>query len=166
VVTLFVQLYSSSEEAVKSEVATFFEAFPKGVVFGNTYNGAGYDLVLVGQADPAPIDIDRLEARLRQPEYAAVALSLREIGFSSGVDLLSTYAGEAVDLAPWMKDAAINRDLNLRLQYLAGLGVNLRHGDMIYRNMLAYRRAPTDRFAGSERSKASLWAAIQNPSER
>jgi spermidine synthase len=166
VVTLFVQLYSSSEEAVKSEVATFFEAFPKGVVFGNTFNGAGYDLVLVGQAEPAPIDIDRLEARLGQPEYAPVALSLREIGFTSGVGLLSTYAGEAGDLAGWMKDAAINRDMNLRLQYLAGLGVNLRQGDMIYRNMLAYRRAPTDLFVGSESLKASLWAAIQNPSER
>ena len=49
VVTLFVQLYSSNEEAVKSEIATFFEAFPNGIVFGNTYNGAGYDLVLLGQ---------------------------------------------------------------------------------------------------------------------
>jgi spermidine synthase len=166
VVTLFVQLYSSSEEAVKSEVATFFEAFPKGVVFGNTYNGAGYDLVLVGQADPAPIDIDRLEARLGQPEYAPVALSLRETGFTSAVDLLSTYAGEAPDLAGWMKDAAINRDMNLRLQYLAGLGVNLRHGDLIYRNMLAYRRVPTDLFVGSEGLKASLWEAIQKPSQR
>jgi spermidine synthase len=49
VVTLFVQLYESSPEAVKSEVATFFQAFPNGVVFGNTNNGGGYDLVLVGQ---------------------------------------------------------------------------------------------------------------------
>jgi hypothetical protein len=37
---------------------------------------------------------------------------------------------------------------------------------MIYRNMLAYRRAPTDLFVGSESLKASLWAAIQNPSQR
>jgi spermidine synthase len=65
-----------------------------------------------------------------------------------------------------MKDAAINRDINLRLQYLAGLGVNLRQGDMIYRNMLAYRRAPSGLFVGSEALKASLWAAIQNPSQR
>src|SRR4029079_18505369 len=39
VMTLFVQLYESSPEAVKSEVATFFEAFPDGLIFGNTYNG-------------------------------------------------------------------------------------------------------------------------------
>ena len=30
VVTLFVQLYESNTEAVKSEIATFFEAFPNG----------------------------------------------------------------------------------------------------------------------------------------
>ena len=40
VVTLFVQLYESNTEAVKSEIATFFQAFPNGVVFGNTNNGA------------------------------------------------------------------------------------------------------------------------------
>jgi len=28
VVTVFVQLYESTEEAVKSEIATFFEVFP------------------------------------------------------------------------------------------------------------------------------------------
>ncbi len=166
VMTLFVQLYSSNEAAVKSEVATFFEAFPNGIVFGNTYNGAGYDLVLLGQADPAPIDIDRLDARLARPEYAPVAASLREVGFPSAVSLLSTYAGEAGDLRGWMSDAAINRDANLRLQYLAGMGVNLRVGDTIYRNILASRKVPSGRFAGSDARKEALWQAIQAPDER
>ena len=35
VVTLFVQLYESNTEAVKSEVATFFDAFPRGTVWDN-----------------------------------------------------------------------------------------------------------------------------------
>ncbi len=156
VVTLFVQLYESNEGAVKSEIGTFFEAFPKGVVFGNTYNGAGYDLVLLGQLEPAPISIDEMEARLRRPEYTPVAMSLHQIGFSSAVDLLSTYAGSAPDLAGWLKDAAINRDRNLRLQYLAGLGLNLRQGDMIYRNILAYRRSPEGVFSGSDEMKSLL----------
>ena len=47
VVTLFVQLYESNPAAVKSEIATFLEAFPNGVVWGNTNNGQGYDLVLM-----------------------------------------------------------------------------------------------------------------------
>jgi spermidine synthase len=166
VVTLFVQLYSSNEEAVKSEIATFFEAFPKGIVFGNTYNGAGYDLVLLGQLDPAPLDIDTLAARLDQPEYAPVARSLREVGYASLIDLLSTYAGDAPNLGGWMSDAVINRDISLRLQYLAGLGVNLRVGDLIYRNILAWRKVPADVFTGSEDRKAQLWEAIRNPQMR
>ena len=51
VVTLFVQLYESNEAAVKSEIATFLEAFPNGAVFANTVNGQGYDLVLFGQLE-------------------------------------------------------------------------------------------------------------------
>jgi hypothetical protein len=65
-----------------------------------------------------------------------------------------------------MADAVINRDISLRLQYLAGLGVNMRVGDMIYRNILAYRRVPAEVFAGSEDRKAQLWEAIQNPPMR
>src|SRR2546425_2453551 len=46
--------------------------------------------------------------------FRSVVKSLREIGFGSVVDLFSTYAGRAADLKPWLKDAAINRDRNLR----------------------------------------------------
>jgi spermidine synthase len=166
VVTLFVQLYSSNEAAVKSEIATFFEAFPRGVVFGNTYNGAGYDLVLLGQRDPAPLDLDALTARLEKPEYAPVVQSLREVGYASLTDLLSTFAGDAPNLGGWMADAVINRDISLRLQYLAGMGVNLRVGDLIYRNILAHRKVPSEVFSGSDQRKALLWEAIQNPPMR
>jgi spermidine synthase len=166
VATLFVQLYSSSEAAVKSEVSTFFQVFPNGLVFGNTNNGAGYDLVLVGQAEPFRIDLDRFETRLRLPEFAPVAESLYEAGYASGLDLLSTYAGQARDMGGWMQDAVITRDLNLRLQYLAGLGLNLREGDAIYRNLLAHRQMPDGVFVGSDGMKAWLWEAIQAPQAR
>ena len=48
VVTAFVQLYETTEDAAKSEIATFFSAFPHGALFVNTVNGRGYDAVLVG----------------------------------------------------------------------------------------------------------------------
>ena len=60
-VTLFVQLYESNTAAVKSEIATFLEVFPGGVVWGNTNNGAGYDLVLLGQAEPTRIDVEAVQ---------------------------------------------------------------------------------------------------------
>ncbi|MBE3100339.1 MAG: fused MFS/spermidine synthase, partial [Planctomycetes bacterium] len=160
VVTLFVQLYWTNEQAVKSELATFFEAFPNGIVWGNTKDGEGYDLVLQGQVEPARINIDEMEALLRRPEFAGITRSLGEIGFKSAVDLLATYAGQARDLKSYLSDAAVNRDWNLRLQYLAGLGVNLSQAQAIYSGMLAYRRPPDNIFVGSNESKAALWDAM------
>ena len=89
VVTLFVQLYESNTEAVKSEIATFFEAFPNGMVFGNTYNGAGYDIVLLGQVEPTKIDLDEMQARLEPSRVRAGGAVAREIGIQFGVDLFS-----------------------------------------------------------------------------
>jgi spermidine synthase len=160
VVTLFVQLYESTPEAVKSEMATFFTVFPEGVIAGNTFRGVGYDTVLLGQAGPARIDVDTLDARLRDPAYASVAQSLRDVGIRSAVDLLASYAGRAVDLQPWLRDAAINHDGDLRLQYLAGLGLNANEGDRVYAEILKYRRYPDDLFVGSENTLAALRSRI------
>jgi spermidine synthase len=157
-----VQLYESNTEAVKSEIATFFKAFPNGVIWGNTNNGQGYDLVLYGQVEPTRIDVAAVEAKLRLPEYARVAQSLREVGFDSAVDLFSTYAGSASDLAPWLRDAQINRDRNLRLQYLAGLGLNLYDAGPIYSEMLQYRRFPDGLFIASDDVKQRLRDAIEH----
>jgi spermidine synthase len=163
VVTLFVQLYESSPAAVKSELATFFEAFPDGVVFGNTSNGEGYDTVLVGQVKPLHINLGAIQERLSRPEYAPVVKSLKEIGFNGVVDLFSTYAGRGADLKPWLKDAAINRDRNLRLQYLAGLGLNIYQAGPIYADILMYRQDPGDLFVGSEDLIQQVRTMIQSP---
>ncbi len=159
VVTLFVQLYESNTEAVKSEVATFFQAFPNGVVFGNTNNGGGYDLVLVGQLGTMKIDVDAIEAKLQRPEYAVVAQSLREIGFNSATELFATFAGNEPMLRPWLADAQINRDRNLRLQFLAGLGLNLYDQAGIYSQMLQYRKYPEGLFTGTPERLTQIRAA-------
>ena len=103
VVTAFVQLYETTEGAAKSEIATFFSAFPHGALFVNTVNGRGYDAVLVGRANDAPIDVDLIEQRLDEPSYERVARSLREVGFDSALDLLGTYAGGAADMSGWLR---------------------------------------------------------------
>jgi spermidine synthase len=161
VVTLFVQLYESNPAAVKSEVATFLDVFPNGAIWGNTHQGRGYDMVLLGQVEPLKIDVDEIQARLNRPEYAPVAQSLRQIGINSAVDLFATYAGRRPDLDGWMKDAVINRDRNLRLQYLAGMGLNLYENGAIYDDMLNYRRFPADVFTGSDASLQMLRASLQ-----
>jgi spermidine synthase len=160
VVTLFVQLYESNLEAVKSEIATFMEAFPNGVVWGNTQDGRGYDLVVMGTLEPLQINVDEIEAKLNLPEYARVKKSLSEIGMYSAVDLFSTYAGRGPDLTGWTRDAMINRDRNLRLQYLAGLGLNLYQSDRIYSDMLMHARYPDGLFTGNPQTMAVLREAI------
>ena len=161
VVTLFVQLYESNMAAVKSEIGTFLEVFPNGVVWGNTNEGKGYDLVLLGQKGTTKIDVDAVQAKLQRPEYAPMAKSLREIGMNSAIDLFSTYAGRKPDLEPWLRDAVLNRDKNLRLQYLAGLGLNLYQADVIYADMLRnVNKLPEDLFIAKPETKATLFAAI------
>jgi spermidine synthase len=167
VVTLFVQLYESNMAAVKSEIGTFLEVFPNGVVWGNTNEGKGYDLVLLGQKGTTRIDVDAIQARLQRPEYAPMAKSLREIGMNSAIDLFSTYAGRKPDLEPWLRDATLNRDKNLRLQYLAGLGLNLYQADVIYADMLKHvNKLPDDLFMASDATKATLFAAINRAQGR
>ncbi|HLW98961.1 MAG TPA: fused MFS/spermidine synthase [Candidatus Acidoferrales bacterium] len=157
--TLYVPLYESDEKTVKSEIATFMEAFPYGTVWANTVNGLGYDLVLMGQADPLKINLDEVQQRLSSPDYAAVAESLREIGIGSAVDLFAAYAGDKNDLAPWLEGAELNRDGDMRLQYLAGWGINSRLEDFIYRKIIGYRRAPWNVFTGSpEEMKMLIFA--------
>ena len=147
---------------MKSEIATFFEAFPNGVVFGNTLQRRR---LRPRAARPGGADRDRPRRRWRRGfaarEYAPVAQSLGEIGIHSAIDLFATYAGRGQDLRPWLKDADINRDRNLRLQYLAGLGLNLRESALIYNGMLGHRRFPDDLFVGSDVQKSVLQAAIE-----
>jgi spermidine synthase len=152
VVTQWVPLYESDPESIKSELATFFDVFPHATIWNSDASNRGYDVVLLGQAEPGPINMDALEQKLRRPEYARVVASLEEVGLGSALDLLSTYAGRQDELRPWLKGAQINRDLNMRLQYLAGWGLNYNHPELIYRNLLMNRGFPKDLFTGSPES--------------
>lgn len=165
VVTVYIQLFETNLDAVKSAVATFLEVFPNGTVWGNTYEGRGHDMLLLGQAEPVRIDLDEMDERLRRPEYAHVAQSLSDIGMNSVVDLFATYAGRGSDLKEWLKDAAINRDRNLRMQYLAGTALNLDESAAIYEDMLAYRTFPADLFVSKNGRIDSLRAAILRESQ-
>jgi spermidine synthase len=159
--TLWVQLYENSLDAVKSEMATFFKVFPHGVVWSNSKDGAGNDMVLLGQNEPIQIDLDQMEGNISSPEYAPVAQSLREIGINSAIELFSTYAGSAEDLRSWLADAQINRDRNLRLQYLAGMSANLYRSAQIYADMVRHARYPEGMFTGSPLRLMTLREGIE-----
>jgi spermidine synthase len=156
VVTQWVPLYESDPATVKSEIATFFDVFPNGTIWANDNNGEGYDVVLLGQAEPTRIDLDALDARLQRPDHVQVAQSLMDAGIHSAASLLGTYDGRASDLRPWLEGAEINRDLSLRLQYLAGLGLNFNDAGFIGREIRKYRRFPEDLFTGSPERLAEM----------
>ncbi len=163
VVTMYIQLFETNQEAVKSAVATFFGVFPNGTIWGNPYQGQGHDMLLLGQAAPLRVDLEEMEQRQSRPEFHTIARSLAEIGMNSGVDLFATYAGRRSDLAEWLNGAAMNRDRNLRMEYLAGMGLNLDQSAAIYAGMLGYRRFPEDLFVSAEGRVDALREAVQSP---
>jgi spermidine synthase len=158
VITVYVQLFETNLEAVKSTVATFFEAFPNGTIWGNTYEGKGHDMILLGQLEPTRIDLNDMERRVSSSK---IEQSLSDVGMNSALDLFATYAGDRPDLTKWVAGAAINLDRNLRMQYLAGLGLDLDNSAAIYADMLTHRRFPEDLFIGTQAQLDSLRTMIQ-----
>jgi spermidine synthase len=150
VVTAFVQLYESTSDAVRSQLATFLDVFPDGLVFANSVEGRGYDLVLVGRLGDEPIDLDRLERRLDRSDHARIARSLREVGLDSGLDLVSTFTAQGKDLAGALASAERTTDRNLRLQYLAGFGLNATDASATYDEIFGAGAAfPSSAFTGT-----------------
>ena len=99
-VTQWVPLYESNPEVVKSEMATFFDVFPDGTIWSNDINGEGYDVVLLGRAEPVQIDVDALQQRLDRRDHLAVAAV-------PGGSEIRLGAGPALDLrrpGPDLKD--------------------------------------------------------------
>jgi spermidine synthase len=174
VMSLWIPFYESNLDTAKSVLATFFKVFPHGIVWSNDNNGLGYDAVLFGQAEPTVIDVDELAERLNRPDQQEVRASLQEVGFGvkhqtpgvvvigrgPAVELLATYAGQAKYLEEWSKDAQINTDRNLRLQYLAGMWLNTQMASGILSSILKYYRFPEETFKGSPQRLAFLRAAL------
>ena len=143
-VTQWVPFYESSRGVVLSKLATFFDVFPEGTVWGNAEQGEGYDVVLLGQEGKPGFDVAAIRQRLFSAPYARVWQSLEDVGLGSDLSLLSTYAGRRTELADWLQEAVINRDRDLRLQYLAGLQFDSNEGTEIYNPMLMLRSFPRD----------------------
>jgi spermidine synthase len=165
VVAQWVPLYESDRVVVQSELATFFDAFPQGTVWGNEGSSGGYDVVLLGRLADVKINVDEVQDRLSSPGYETVRDSLRQVGFRSAFALLSTYAGRAEDLRPWVQEAPINRDRDLRLSYLAGLGLNHYQQQGIYSEILQYRRFPENLFTGRPAQQQALQYLIDSTNE-
>ena len=78
--SLYVPLYETDEPTIRSELETFFQAFPNASIWSNTRDGQGYDMVFMGQVEPLKINLDEVEERLARADYAPVKESLKGIG--------------------------------------------------------------------------------------
>ena len=172
--SLWIPLYESNLETTKSVIATFFQVFPHTILWSNNREGVGYDIILFGQVEPTVIDVDDLQRRLYRPDHQLVMQSLREIGLGAfgtatvgvlslpedAIELLATYWGQAPLLKTWSRGAQINTDRNLRLQYLAGMGLNSYMSEQILSSILEYYRFPDQIFVGSPESVDALKQAL------
>jgi len=178
VMSLWMPLYESNIASAKSLIATFFQVFPNGIIFSNDQNYEGYDAVLLGQADASEINMDRLQEMLNRSEYQPVAQSLSDVGFTTGnstlgnydqgivVNLLATFAGRASNLKTWTQNAQINRDKDLRLQYLAGMYFNSYISTKILESILTYYEFPEELFVGSDEQVWLLKQALAQSGRR
>lgn len=138
VIAQWVPLYETDAAAVKSEIAAFASIFPDATFWRAP---GSYDLIMLARRDGAPIDASQLERGLAANPRVRDALS--PIGMDSAIRILHAYGTNAHDLAPWLKDAEVNRDSNLRLEYLAALAVDHKDARSLYGEIDAYRRWPT-----------------------
>jgi spermidine synthase len=111
--------------------------------------------MMAKEGDPS-FDIGLLTNRLNRQDHLNVRYSLQEVGIQSPIELVATYAGRERELAPWLRDAQINLDRNLRLQYLAGLALNVYEQDAIYKEIISYAVFPTDLFHGPQDQVSTL----------
>jgi spermidine synthase len=169
-------IYEMDLATAKSMIATFFRVFPDGILWSNERAGFGYQLILYGQPELTPINIDDVQKRLDRPDFQAVKQSLSDVGFGEikesrsgevvslegAIDLLATYLGQASSLQEWTADAQINTDKNLRLQYLAGMSLNTEivERERIVSSIIAHYRFPDRTFVGSPESVATLKEAL------
>jgi spermidine synthase len=118
------------------------------------------------------LDIDEIQAYLDDPANQAIKRSLQDVHFGErgtpgtceAVELLATYAGTAPRMQAWTEgtDRLINRDSNLRLQYIAGMWINNDDQVKIFNNILKDYSWPGEIFSGSPEHIAALKGILES----
>jgi spermidine synthase len=158
-ISQWMAIIETDEATVKSLVGSFLEVFPEGTIWSNRVPGdGGNDFIMLGQVAPLRVDAGDLTSRLE--ENPALGRSLAEVKIEGTLRLLAAYVGQKRNLAQWLEGAQINRERNLRLQYLAGLSLDMYLHQEIYREIVQYRHYPDDIFTvpiWMERRLKSAW---------
>ena len=145
---------------VRRRVSSTFKDIPGGQILGPTFD---YTHRLL---DPALAEGFAPEPPATAEATTAATPRVTDILGRDGLIEASPQAepGAAVgDLTREPLDFPADRDL--RLQYLAGLGLNVRQSAVIYSSMVGYRRFPDDLFVGTDVQKSMLQSAIDGQAQ-
>ena len=158
VVTQWVPLYQTDAAAVKSQLATLFDAFPFASTWNSDPSNRGYDLVAMARRSPMSFDLTRMQTAIEDNPMLRASLGEAELG--SALSLLSTFAGDASTMTTWLADAERNVDVSMRLQYLAGLSVDHYQDAEIFAAIRGAFRVPDGMFTGIDHELDALYAAL------
>ncbi len=158
VVTQWVPLYQTDAAAVKSQLATLFDAFPFSSIWNSDPSNRGYDLVAMARRTPMSFDLTRMQTAIEDNPMLRASLGEAELG--SALSLLSTFAGDASTMTSWLADAERNVDVSLRLQYLAGLSLDRYQDAEIFAAIRGAFRVPDGMFTGADHELDALYAAL------
>ncbi len=158
-ITQWVPFYETDEAAVKSQVATFFKAFPNASIWNSQSGMQGYDVTLLGTKETLRINEEHILNMMKQP---LLAPSLAETNINNIISFLSHYSGNKSDISNWLQNAELNDDKNLRLEYLAGKALDLQKADKIYSEMTSSVKYPHDNFILSDKNKFKLLHYFEN----
>ena len=139
VVAQWVPFYETSMEAAKCEIATLVKTFPNCTIWNSNLTGGGYDVVVLAKQSREPLNV--LHMTRHHQYHGPLFRSLRQVGLVTLDDFRKAYVGRGSDLGDWLSDAQINRDSNLRLQYLAGLAPDQQVADEVVAGMVQHMRA-------------------------
>jgi spermidine synthase len=122
----WVQSYQISFEMYQSILATFRSVFPEAIIF---YVVNSYDTILIGSKTPLRLDLERLEARWRDP---AVAADLARVGMVEPGYLLAGISMGPAGVAEITRGAPINTDDNMRVEFAASRGTTAEAGSVLW----------------------------------
>jgi spermidine synthase len=107
----WLQTYQLSTNSLRSVLATFQKVFPHVLVFRVGGMANGKDLILVGSR--APLGLDRIAERMRDPRIAA---ELARIDMKSDADVRAWFVCDETRLRPAVAGAVINSDDNMHVE--------------------------------------------------
>jgi spermidine synthase len=146
VVSFWVPLHSMSTAAVQCELATFFQVFPHATVWHTGGTTLQRHLMMIGSREAQVIDFARVD-RLTSPGEP-FDRSLQEMGFAAPDEMLALFLGDDQSLSGWLSGVPLNRDRNLRLEYLAGAAAYRNERQKVFAKVARFRTWPKKLFRG------------------